>query len=81
MLKSTKSCVRSPNRRLMRGYESYPSAEKFDTHGEAGGRVLRHTHLGCARSYRSNKRKAIEDELCTSGESEDNLKITIGYAK
>jgi hypothetical protein len=37
-----------------------------------GGCLGTHTHLGGTRSYRSNKRKAIEDELCTSGESEDN---------
>jgi hypothetical protein len=78
VLKLTKSWVRSPNRRLMRGCEKHLSVETFDTHEEEG---VRHTHLGGTRSCCSDKRKLIEDELCASGESEDNIKVISGFMK
>jgi hypothetical protein len=37
--------------------------------------------LGGTRSCCSDKRKLIEDELCSSGESEDNTKVTSGFMK
>jgi hypothetical protein len=79
VLKSMKSWVRSPKRRLMRGCEKHRSVKKV-RHAWGSGESLS-THLGGTRSHCGDKRKAIEDELRASGESkEDNVKTTNEYA-
>jgi hypothetical protein len=73
VLKSIKSWVRAPNRRLMRGCESIGQS-RWGIWESLG------THLGGTRSHCGDKRKTIEGEFCASGEpKEDDVRTTNEY--